>query len=49
MKKSLPGPYTFILNANNNIPKMFKNKMKYYLKYALIRAQDKNKPPLLMV
>ena len=28
MKKSLPGPYTFILNANNNIPKMFKNKKK---------------------
>ncbi|MBM3404657.1 MAG: threonylcarbamoyl-AMP synthase [Bacteroidetes bacterium] len=23
MKKNLPGPFTFILNANNNIPKMF--------------------------
>tara|TARA_Y100000588_G_scaffold354848_1_gene409489 strand:+ start:223 stop:843 length:621 start_codon:yes stop_codon:yes gene_type:complete len=28
MKKSLPGPYTFILNANNSIPKLFKNKKK---------------------
>ena len=26
MKKTLPGPYTFILNANNSIPKLFKNK-----------------------
>jgi tRNA threonylcarbamoyl adenosine modification protein (Sua5/YciO/YrdC/YwlC family) len=28
MKKSLPGPFTFILNANGNIPKLFKNKKK---------------------
>ena len=28
MKKTLPGPYTFILNANNTIPKLFKNKKK---------------------
>lgn len=28
MKKTLPGPYTFILNANNRIPKLFKNKKK---------------------
>ena len=28
MKKSLPGPYTFILNANTSIPKLFKNKKK---------------------
>ena len=28
MKKTLPGPYTFILNANNSIPKLFKNKKK---------------------
>jgi len=28
MKKTLPGPYTFILNTNNNIPKLFKNKKK---------------------
>ncbi|MAM05384.1 MAG: threonylcarbamoyl-AMP synthase [Flavobacteriales bacterium] len=28
MKKTLPGPYTFILNAKNNIPKLFKNKKK---------------------
>jgi tRNA threonylcarbamoyl adenosine modification protein (Sua5/YciO/YrdC/YwlC family) len=26
MKKALPGPYTFILNANARIPKLFKNK-----------------------
>ena len=28
LKKSLPGPYTFILNANNNIPKLFQNNKK---------------------
>ncbi len=28
MKKNLPGPFTFILNANNNLPKLFKNKRK---------------------
>ncbi len=28
MKKCLPGPYTFILNANNNLPKLLKNKKK---------------------
>ena len=28
MKKAFPGPYTFILNANTNIPKIFKNKKK---------------------
>lgn|SRR5574344_1873441 len=28
MKKNLPGPFTFILNANNNVPKMFKNNKK---------------------
>ncbi len=26
MKKCLPGPYTFILKANNKVPKLFKNK-----------------------
>jgi tRNA threonylcarbamoyl adenosine modification protein (Sua5/YciO/YrdC/YwlC family) len=26
MKKNLPGPFTFILEANNNVPKYFKNK-----------------------
>lgn len=26
MKKTLPGPYTFILEANNNVPKIFHNK-----------------------
>lgn len=28
MKKNLPGAFTFVLNANNNIPKLFKNNKK---------------------
>jgi tRNA threonylcarbamoyl adenosine modification protein (Sua5/YciO/YrdC/YwlC family) len=28
MKHYLPGPFTFILEANNNVPKLFKNKKK---------------------
>ena len=28
MKKALPGPFTFILNSNSSIPKLFKNKKK---------------------
>ena len=28
MRKALPGPYTFILNANNSVPKLFKSKKK---------------------
>jgi tRNA threonylcarbamoyl adenosine modification protein (Sua5/YciO/YrdC/YwlC family) len=28
MRRCLPGPYTFILKANNNIPKLFKNNKK---------------------
>ena len=28
LKHNLPGPFTFILEANNSIPKMFKNKKK---------------------
>ncbi|WP_066629384.1 L-threonylcarbamoyladenylate synthase [Labilibacter marinus] len=28
MKKNLPGPFTFILNANTNVPKLFKNNKK---------------------
>jgi tRNA threonylcarbamoyl adenosine modification protein (Sua5/YciO/YrdC/YwlC family) len=28
IKKSLPGPFTFILNANNKVPKIFQNKKK---------------------
>lgn len=28
MKRALPGPYTFILNASNNVPKIFKSKKK---------------------
>ncbi|MDA3781393.1 MAG: L-threonylcarbamoyladenylate synthase [Bacteroidales bacterium] len=28
LKKNLPGPFTFILNANNNVPKFYKQKRK---------------------
>jgi tRNA threonylcarbamoyl adenosine modification protein (Sua5/YciO/YrdC/YwlC family) len=28
IRKNLPGPFTFILPANNNVPKLFKNKKK---------------------
>ena len=28
MKKALPGPFTFILDANSNVPKIFKSKKK---------------------
>jgi len=28
MRKALPGPFTFILNANNNVPKLFQSRKK---------------------
>lgn len=28
LKRNLPGPFTFILNANNNVPKFYKHKKK---------------------
>lgn len=28
MKRNLPGPFTFVLNANNEVPKIFKNNKK---------------------
>lgn len=28
MKKTLPGPFTFILNANNKVPRIFQNRKK---------------------
>ncbi len=37
MKKNLPGPFTFILDANNNLPKYFKGK-----KTVGIRVPDNN-------
>ncbi len=37
LKKSLPGPYTFILNGNNSLPKEFKKK-----KTVGIRVPDNN-------
>lgn len=40
MKKSLPGPYTFILNASSNVPKIFQSKKKT----VGIRIPDNNIP-----
>ncbi len=40
MKSYLPGPYTFILNANNNVPKLFQSKKKT----VGIRVPDNNIP-----
>ncbi len=40
MKRALPGPYTFILNASSSIPKLFKNKKKEIG----IRIPDNNIP-----
>lgn len=37
LKKALPGPYTFILQGNNNLPKVFKKK-----KTVGIRVPDNN-------
>lgn len=37
MKKNLPGPFTFILNATSNLPKLFRNK-----KTVGIRVPDNN-------
>jgi len=37
LKRALPGPYTFILQGNNNLPKVFKNK-----KTVGIRVPDNN-------
>ena len=44
MKRLLPGPYTFILNANNAIPKLFKNKKRTIG----IRIPDNNIPRALV-
>ena len=44
MKKNLPGPFTFILNANNKIPKIFKNKKKTLG----IRIPDNNIPKAIV-
>jgi len=40
MKRYLPGPFTFILEANSNVPKLFKNKKKT----VGIRIPDHNIP-----
>ncbi|MBL4669402.1 MAG: threonylcarbamoyl-AMP synthase [Flavobacteriales bacterium] len=44
MKRALPGPYTFILNANNSVPKIFKSKKKTIG----IRVPDNNIAQLLV-
>lgn len=44
MKKTLPGPFTFILKANNNVPKIFRSKKKTIG----IRVPDNTIPRLLV-
>ena len=44
MKKALPGPFTFILEANSKVPKIFKSKKKTIG----IRVPDNNIPRLLV-
>lgn len=44
MRKALPGPFTFILDANSNVPKIFKSKKKTIG----IRVPDNNIPRLLV-
>lgn len=44
MKKALPGPYTFILNASHNVPKILKNNKKT----VGIRVPDNNIARLLV-
>jgi tRNA threonylcarbamoyl adenosine modification protein (Sua5/YciO/YrdC/YwlC family) len=44
MKKTLPGPYTFILEANNNVPKLLNNNKKT----VGIRVPDHEIPRLLV-
>jgi len=44
MKKALPGPFTFILNANNNVPRLLNNKKKT----VGIRVPDHNIPRMLV-
>lgn len=44
MKKTLPGPYTFILEANNNVPKMLNSNKKT----VGIRVPDHDIPRLLV-
>jgi tRNA threonylcarbamoyl adenosine modification protein (Sua5/YciO/YrdC/YwlC family) len=44
MKKALPGPFTFILSANNNVPKILHTKKKT----VGIRIPDNNIPRLIV-
>ena len=44
IKRALPGPYTFILNANNKVPKHLNRKKKH----VGIRIPDNNIPRLLV-
>jgi len=36
LKRALPGPYTFILPGNNNLPKEFKRKKRLALEFPII-------------
>lgn len=44
MKKVLPGPYTFILNASNSVPKLFQSKKKT----VGIRVPDHSVPHIIV-
>lgn len=44
MKRALPGPYTFLLKANNSVPKLFKNNKKTIG----IRVPDHNIPRMIV-
>jgi tRNA threonylcarbamoyl adenosine modification protein (Sua5/YciO/YrdC/YwlC family) len=44
MKKALPGPFTFILDASNNVPKILKNNKKT----VGIRVPDNNIPRMIV-
>ena len=45
MRRALPGPFTFILNANNSVPKLFKSKKKTIG----IRVPDNNIARMLVI
>ncbi|MBN1634074.1 MAG: threonylcarbamoyl-AMP synthase [Ignavibacteria bacterium] len=44
MKKALPGPFTFVLRANNNVPKIFKTRKKS----VGLRIPDNNIPRMIV-
>ena len=44
MKRNLPGPFTFVLNADSRLPKIFRNR-----KEVGIRVPDNNISPLMRI